>query len=104
MSIDPRHDRYWPRDAPLRWGSLARRLLLWGVILVSSLAHLGLAILDITAIESGTASGAGAWILAVAWIGLAGFLVWNWWFFRWRIALAPIGAAALLWIITSRAG
>jgi hypothetical protein len=104
MGLDPQHDRYWPRDAPFRWGSLARRLLLWGVVLGSSLAHLVLAVLDIAAIESGTVSGAGAWILSVAWIGLAGFLVWNWWFFRWRIAFAPIGAAALLWIFAVRAG
>jgi hypothetical protein len=104
VSADPHHDRHWPRDAPVRWGSLGRRLILGGVILVSGLAHVVLAIPYVTAIESGTVSGIGAWILAVAWIGGAAFVVWNWWFFRWRVALAPIGAAALLWIITSRAG
>jgi hypothetical protein len=100
LNTDPRHDRYWPRDAPVRWGLLGRRLLLWGVVLVSGLTHVVLAILYVTVIESGSVSGVGAWILAAAWICLAAFLVWNWWFFRWRIALAPIGAAALLWILT----
>ena len=98
------HDRYWPRDAPIRWGSFAFRLVRWGVVLASGLAHLALAIVCITAIESGTVTGIGAWILAAAWIGLAAFAVWNWWYFRWRIALAPVGVAALLWILTNWSG
>jgi hypothetical protein len=98
------HDRYWPRDAPIRWGSLARRLLLWGVVVASGFAHLALAMMCITAIESGTVSGGGAWLLAGAWIGLAAFAVWNWWFFRWRIVLAPIGVAAVLWVLTTWSG
>ena len=98
------HDRYWPRDAPVRWRWLGSRLLLWGVVLISGLATVVLAILDVTAIESGTVSGGGAWTLALSWIGVAGFVVWNWWFFRWRIALGPIAGAALLWVLTSWSG
>jgi uncharacterized membrane protein len=96
------HDRYWPRDAPVRWGLLVRRLILWAVLIASGLAHLVLAVLYFTAIESAKASGIGAWILAIVWIGLAAFIVWNWWFFRWRIALGPVVGAALLWIMTTR--
>ena len=73
-------------------------------MLASGLAHLALAVVCITAIESGIVEGIGAWILAGAWIGLAAFAVWNWWFFRWRIVLAPVGVAALLWILTNWSG
>jgi hypothetical protein len=95
------HDRYWPRDAPVRWRWLARRLLLWGVALLSAVAQLALAVVDISVIENGTVSGISAWILSASWIGLAVFVVWNWWFFRWRIVLGPIGGAAILWLLTT---
>jgi hypothetical protein len=62
------------------------------------------AVVDVAAIESGTVRDIGAWIVAASWVALAGFVVWNWWFFRWRIALAPIAAAAILWIVTSWSG
>jgi hypothetical protein len=101
MSADPRHDRYWPRDAPVRWGAIARRLILWPVVLASALAHFALAALYLAFVAAGTTSVIIAWVLAVAWIGLAAFLVWNWWFFRWRIVLAPIGAAVLLWLVSA---
>jgi hypothetical protein len=98
MSADPRHDRYWPRDAPVRWGMLGRRLALWGVVLVSAFAHVVLAGLYVGFVSAATTGALTAWLLAIAWIALAGFLVWNWWFFRWRIVLAPVTAAALLWL------
>jgi hypothetical protein len=101
MSANPRHDRYWPRDAPVRWSALARRLTLWLVILASALAHFGLAALYVAFIAAGSTSAIVAWVLALAWIGLAGFLVWNWLFFRWRIVLAPIGGAVLLWLVSA---
>lgn len=100
MTTD-RHDRYWPRDAPIRWAALVRRLVLWLVAIGSAAAHLALAVLYVSAIEGGTVTGVGAWILALAWIGLAAFAVWSWWFFRWRIVLAPITGAFLLWLLTS---
>jgi hypothetical protein len=98
------HDRYWPRDAPVRWGLLGRRLLLWGVIIAAGIAQVVLAFLDVAAMKTGTASGVSAWILAASWIGLAAFVVWNWWFFRWRIVLGPIVGAAFLWILTRSPG
>ena len=98
--VDTRpHDRYWPRDAPVRWRGPLQRLVLWAVVLASGVAHLVLAAVYVTAVEGRSVGGFGDWILAVAWIGLAAFLVRNWWFFRWRIVLTPIGAAARLWLV-----
>ena len=98
MSSDPHHDRYWPRDAPIRWGMLGRRLVLWSVVLASALAHIVLAGLYVGFVSASTTSALTAWMLAIAWIALAGFLVWNWWTFRRRIVLAPATAAVLLWL------
>jgi hypothetical protein len=98
MSSDPNHDRHWPRDAPIRWGTLGRRFVLWGVVLASALAHIVLAGLYVRFLSATTTGELTAWMLAIAWIALAGFLVWNWWFFRWRIVLAPAAAAVLLWL------
>jgi hypothetical protein len=97
MSSDPIHERYWPRDAQVRWMALGRNLAKWTVSIASAVAHLALAVIYVAAITSETLRGAAAWLLAVGWTVLAFYLVWNWWFFRWRIALAPVGAALLLW-------
>jgi hypothetical protein len=77
--------------------ALGRNLAKWAASIASAIAHFGLAIVAIAAVSGDAVSGAPAWLLAVAWAALAFYLVWNWWFFRWRIALAPIGFALVLW-------
>ena len=77
---------------------------MWGVVVLSSVAELALAVVDAAAIEGGTIVGLAAWLLAISWIGTAAFLVWNWWFFRWRIALAPLSALAALLLLGGRPG
>ena len=96
MSDDRLHDRYWPRDAPVRWRAFGRNLAKWLVSIASAVAHLALAALYVMEIANGSVGGVQAWLLAIAWTVLAFYLVWNWWLFRWRIALAPLGAALLL--------
>ncbi len=97
MPTDPRHDRHWPRDAPVRWDWLFGRLAYQAAAVVSAAAHLVIGFLLLFRLGSEPLD----WLLAVAWGGLALFAVWSWWFHRWRIVAAPVVIAALA-IITGR--
>lgn len=88
---DSRHDRHWPRDAPVRWDRFFGGLGYQLVALVSLAAHLVIGFLLLFRLRSDLLD----WFIAICWVGLALAAVWAWWFHRWWIAAAPIVIAAL---------
>lgn len=91
MPIEPRHDRHWPRDAPVRWDRFAAVVAYQSVAVLAFAAHLVIGFLLLFRLRAEPVD----WLLALAWGGLALFAVWSWWFHRWRVAAAPIVIAVL---------
>ena len=91
MSGDQRHDRYWPRDGPVRWDRLAARLAYQVVAVVAGAAHVAVGVVLVATVGERPVD----WLLALAWVGLALFGVWSWWFHRWRVVVAPVAIAVL---------
>lgn len=97
MSDDPRHDRHWPRDAPVRWDRFLAGLGYQLVAIVSVAAHLVIGFLLLFRLRSEPVD----WVLALVWGGLALIAIWSWWFHRWRVAAAPV-VIAVLAVVTGR--
>ena len=93
------HRRYWPRDGPIRWGWFMRGLAARTVAIIAIAAHLVIGVLSIVAILGDAVDGAGEWLLAIAWAGLALWQVWAWWFLRGAVVVAPLVAGVLLLLL-----
>ena len=89
----------WPRDRPIRWGSLAGNLTWFVVGTATGLVQLALAVPVLIVGSSSVGDGLGGFAgmaLALLWGGLTLFAAWSWVFGRWRILLAPAIAVAAL--------
>ena len=90
------HDRHWPRDAPLRWGSLLGGLVWQLVSIVALIVHFGLGLVYVVVLLSDRVEGAGEWMLALTWAVLCVYAVREWLFGRITVVLAPVVSAILL--------
>ena len=97
MPNDPRHDRHWPRDAPVRWDRFFGGLAYQAVAVISAAAYLVIGFVLLFRLRAEAID----WLIALAWGGLALAAVWSWWFHRWWIVAAPVVIAALA-IVTGR--
>jgi hypothetical protein len=93
--------RYWPRDAPIRWGRFFRGLTFQAVAVVAVAAHLVLAVIVVAAILGSRIEEAGEWLLAMAWAAGAVWQWWSWWFHRSRVVLAPVLVGLILAVLWS---
>ena len=96
----------WPRDQPVRWGGLARNTTWFVVGSAAALIQLALVVplLLVTRSPTGTVfGGAGGIGLALAWGGLTLFAAWSWVLGRWRVVVAPVVTAIVIWLASNLA-
>jgi hypothetical protein len=94
----------WPRDRPIRWGSVAGNLTWFVVGTAAALVQLGLVVPFMALGGSLDGDGPEGLVrigLALIWGGLTLFAAWSWVLGRWRVVLAPAATAAVLFVAST---
>jgi hypothetical protein len=94
-------DRYWPRDAPIRWGALFGGALKQATLIVAVIVHLVLGVVLVADLAfgvgpAGRGGEAGDWLLALVYAALTVVVVRSWLFFSWWVVAGPVVVIALL--------
>jgi len=94
-------DRYWPRDAPIRWGALFGGAMKQATLIVALVVHVVLGLVLIADLGLGLGPpgryGTGAdWLIALAYGALSVVTIRGFLLFRWTVLAGPVGTLALL--------
>jgi hypothetical protein len=99
-TVNSDRDRYWPRDAPIRWGALFGGAMKQATLIVAVVVHLALGVVLVAdlGLGMGPAAHGGAfdWLLALAYAGLTVVVVRSWLFFSWWVIAGPVATIGLL--------